>query len=133
MAQTFTPKGKTFSQRLNAFLADAKATYSMTISKDSGRTVAWQQKHHVAHMFLYNAYKSTKPAKTKPGKRTISWDYFSNSKIFWNTANFREFLRTKKNAIPIKKGIVWKTGFEPDQTATEKHVKTMLVSAGIGK
>ena len=40
----FNPKGKTFKQRLNAFLADAKSTYKITIGQDSGRTVAWQQK-----------------------------------------------------------------------------------------
>lgn len=132
MAATFEPKGKTFDQRLTAFLADAKIMYSITISKDSGRTAAWQQKYHVAHMFLYNAYKSTKPAKTIATERTISWDHFSDAKTIWNTTSFSEFLRTKTNTIPTKQGLTWKKGFEPDQAATEKYIKTMLISAGIG-
>lgn len=132
MAQAFNPAGKTFAQRLTAFLADAKTTHAISISKDSGRTPAWQQKHHVAHMFLYNAYKSTKPAKTSAGKRTISWDHFSSAKTIWNTVSFGEFLRTKNKTIPTKTGANWKKGFEPNQAATEQHVRTILVSAGIG-
>lgn len=132
MAAPFDPKGKTFDQRLTAFLADAKTNYNISISKDSGRTIAWQQKHHVAHMFLYNAYKSTKPAKTAAPKRTIAWDHFSNAKTIWNTISFGDFLRTEKNLAPVKLGLTWKSGFEPDQAATEKHIKSMLVSAGIG-
>ena len=46
--------------------------------------------------------------------------------------NFKDFLRTKKNSTPTKQGKAWKTGFEPDQSATEKNIKKMLVSAGIG-
>ena len=132
MTTTFEPKGKTFDQRLKAFLADVKTTYSLTIGQDSGRTVAWQQKHHVAHMFLYNSYKSTKPGKVATGKRTISWDHFSNPKTVWNTVKFNDFLRTKKNAAPVKQGSVWKKGFEPDQAATEKRAKFLQTSAGIG-
>jgi len=132
MAQTFNPTDKKFEQRLTAFLTDAIANYSIEIGKDSGRTPVWQQKHHVAHMFLYNAYKSTKPAKASPGKRTILWEYFSSAKTIWNMVSFGEFLRTKNNTIPTKMGMVWKKGFEPDQVATEKHVKSLLISAGIG-
>jgi len=57
---------------------------------------------------------------------------FLKCKTIWNTIAFGEFLRTKNNTVPIKSGVTWKTGFEPDQAATEKHVKTLLVSAGIG-
>ena len=128
----FIPTGKTFDQRLKAFLSDATTTYGITISKDNGRTVAWQQKHHVAHMFLYNAYKSTKPAKVETGKRTISWDHFSSAKTMWSTIVFSDFLRTKTNGVPMKQGTAWKKGFEPDRAATEKHVKSLLVTAGIG-
>jgi len=128
----FVPTGKTFDQRLKAFLSDATTNYGITISKDNGRTIAWQQKHHVAHMFLYNSYKSTKPAKVESGKRTISWTHFSNAKTMWSTIVFSDFLRTKTNGVPMKQGTAWKKGFEPDQTATEKHVKSLLVSAGIG-
>ncbi|MFK5915779.1 MAG: hypothetical protein QM484_15540 [Woeseiaceae bacterium] len=128
----FVPTGKTFDQRLKAFLSDATKTYGITISKDNGRTVAWQQKHHVAHMFLYNAYINTKPAKVVPGKRTISWDHFSSAKTMWSTIVFSDFLRTKTNGVPMKQGMAWKKGFGPDKAATEKHVKSILVSAGIG-
>jgi hypothetical protein len=55
-AHAFKPTGKTFDQRLKAFLSDATKIYGITISKDNGRTVAWQQKHHVAHMFLKTDY-----------------------------------------------------------------------------
>lgn len=128
----FVPAGRTFSQRLTAFLSDAKTTYGISVSKDSGRTITWQQKHHVAHMFLFNAYKSTKPAKVETGKRTISWEHFSSAKTMWSTIVFSDFLRTKTNGVPMKQGTTWKKGFEPDKTATEKHVKSLLVSAGIG-
>jgi len=132
MASIFDPKGKSFSQRINAFLDDAKATYGITVGKDSGRTVDWQQKHHVAHMFLYNSYKSTKPAKVDIGKRTISWSHFSDPKVIWATVKFSDFLRTAKNSVPVKDGTKWKVGFEPDQKATEKHVKSLQTTAGIG-
>ncbi|MFL0805532.1 MAG: hypothetical protein K6L81_17595 [Agarilytica sp.] len=132
MVQQFAPKGKTFDQRLTAFLADAKTSYSITISKDSGRTVAWQQKHHVAHMFLYNAYKSTKPAKTDSGNRTIAWTHFSDAKLVWNTIAYGDFLRTAKNTVPLKDGVKWKKGHEPDRAATKKQVASLLVQAGIG-
>lgn len=128
----FNPTGKTFDQRLKAFLGDASKTYGITVSKDNGRTVTWQQKNHVAHMFLYNAYINTKPAKVPPGKRTISWDHFSSAKTMWSTIVFSDFLRTKTNGVPMKQGTAWKKGFEPDKAATEKHVKSLLVSAGIG-
>jgi hypothetical protein len=132
MAATFDPKGKTFDQRLTAFLADVKSTYGLAIGKDSGRTIAWQQKHHVAHMFLYNAYKSTKPQKTDAASRTIAWSHFSDAKVTWSTVVFSDFLRTSKNTVPQKQGFAWKSGFEPDKAATEKHVKSLLVAAGIG-
>ncbi|PCK04345.1 MAG: hypothetical protein COA42_19280 [Alteromonadaceae bacterium] len=132
MTSAFDPKGKTFTQRLKAFLDDVKATYSLTVGQDSGRTVAWQQKHHVAHMFLYNSYRSTKPAKVDGVKRTIAWSHFSNPKVIWATVKFSDFLKTAKNATPVKDGQKWKVGFEPDQKATEKHVKSLQTTAGIG-
>lgn len=132
MAAVFDPKGKTFMQRLDAFLKDVKDNYKLTIRVDNGRTAEWQQKHHVAHMFLYNAYKSTKPAKADPTSRTIKWDHFSDPKVMWNTIKVQDFLRTKTNQPPIKNGNAWKTGSEPDKAATEKHVKSLLTKAGIG-
>lgn len=102
MAQSFDPKGKTFDQRLTAFLADAKTTYGISVKKYAGRTVAWQQKYHVAHMFLYNAYKSTKPKFTDTGSRTIAWSHFSDPKVAWNTIAFSDSLRTSKHMVPLK-------------------------------
>ena len=132
MADAFDPKGKTFKQRLDAFIADVKSVYSIIIRTDQGRTAEWQQKHHVAHMFLYNSYKSTKPAKTEPGKRTISWSHFADPKVTWDTIKWSDFLRTKNSVVPHKEGTSWKKGLEPEQAATEKHVQSMQVSAGIG-
>ncbi|KGJ89804.1 hypothetical protein [Colwellia psychrerythraea] len=132
MANQFDPKGKPFSKRLKAFLDDAKSTYNITVGQDSGRTIAWQQKYHVAHMFLYNSYKSTKPSKVATGKRTIAWSHFSDPKVIWATVKFGDFLKTAKNQSPIKEGQKWKSGFEPDQKATEKHVKSLQTKAGIG-
>lgn len=128
----FDPVGKTFKQRLDAFLNDAKTNYGITVGTDKGRSAVWQQKHHVAHMFLYNKYKSTKPAKTDSGKRTISWSHFQDPAVKWATINWKEFLRTKKNGTPQKEGNKWKEGHEPDQKKTQAHVKQMLQSAGIG-
>ncbi len=130
----FDPEGKTFAQRLAAFLADAKETHSTTIRKNSSmRTKEWQQKFHVAHMFLYNKYKSTKPANTVKGKRTISWDHFSDASTVWDTVKFSDFLRTKDDRVPVKndKG-AWKEDLVPDQVKTKARVKAMQKSAGIG-
>jgi len=124
-AKAFNPKGKTFIQRLDAFLADVKKTYKLTISKDKGRTKEWQQKHHVAHMFLYNAYKGTKPAHTEKGKRTIAWSHFSDATVVWKATKFSDFLRTSKNTKPIKQGKKWKTGHEPDEKKTIANVKAI--------
>lgn len=129
---TFDPKGKTFNQRVDAFIGDAMKTYSLVIRKDSGRTAEWQQKLHIAHMFLYNKYASTTPANTDPGKRTIAWDHLSDPTITWGTAKFEDILRTKADGVPIKEGTKWKAGNEPDKTATEKHLKELLTTEKIG-
>ena len=126
---SFDPKGKSFTQRVDAFIADVKAKYGIIMTKDAGRTAEWQQKYHVAHMFVYNKYQSTTPAKTETGKRTISWAHFSDSKLKWETIQWSDFLRTKDNAVPKKLGKEWAKGSEPEKAATEKHVKSLLVSA----
>lgn len=131
-ATSFDPKAKSFSSRADAFIADAQAKHGIIITKDAGRTAAWQQKYHVAHMFLYNKYQSTTPSQTDPGKRTISWKHFSNPKIVWDMIQWSDFLRTKTNSVPKMLDTEWVKGFEPDQESTEKHVKNMLTSANIG-
>ncbi len=130
--KAFDPKGKTFTQRLTAFLAAAKKDYSLTITKDNGRTKEWQQKFHIFHMFLYNSYQNTKPANTDTGKRTISWSHFSDAKITWNTIKFSDALKTESNSIPQKEGQKWKSGHEPNEEATKRHIKLMQTNAGIG-
>jgi len=130
--QAFNPKGKTFNQQIDAFIADVKKTHQLTIGKDSGRTKEWQQKHHVAHMFLYNAYKSTKPVNTDKGKRTIAWSHLSDASVNWASTKFDDFLRTSKNTKPIKSAGKWKVGQEPDETKTIANVKLLLKKAGIG-
>jgi hypothetical protein len=130
---TFDPKGKSFAQRVDAFIADVKEKHKIIITKDNGRTATWQQKHHVAHMFLYNKYKSTTPAKTDSGERTISWAHFSDAKVNWDTIDWKEFLKTAAGDVPKKSdGKGWAKGFEPDKEKTKENVKSLLTSAGIG-
>jgi hypothetical protein len=128
----FDPKGKTFKQRLDAMIQDASTTHGLTIRKDSGRTAEWQQKLHIAHMFLYNKYASTTPAKTEAGKRTIAWSHISDPKVFWSTVQFSEILRTKTGVFPVKEGNAWKKDSEPDKAKTEERAKALLKSEGVG-
>ncbi len=131
-APAFDPIGKTFGQRLDAFLADAKTRYSLTIGKDSGRTAEWEQRLHICHMFLYNKYQSTTPANVDSGKRTISWSHLSDPKVVWVTVKETDILRTAKDMAPARGDGGWKAGSEPDQAATEKNAKALLADAGVG-
>ena len=129
---SFDPKGKTFKQRVDACIQDAKTVHGVTVRQDAGRTVDWQQRLHICHMFLYNKYQSTKPANVETGKRTISWAHLSDPKVGWNTVPFTDILRTKANGIPQKNGVSWKTGSEPERAATENRAKVLLSNAGVG-
>jgi hypothetical protein len=129
---TFNPVGKTFPQRLDAFLADAKTSYGLTVRRESGRTAEWQQRLHICHMFLYNKYLTTKPAKTDTGKRTISWAHLSDPKTAWATVSSTDILRTKISRTPVKNGEAWAKGSELDQSSSEKRAKELLAAAGIG-
>jgi hypothetical protein len=131
-ATTFNPVGKTFSQRVDAFVADARASYGLTVRRDSGRTAEWQQRLHICHMFLYNKYLTTKPANTDSGKRTISWAHLSNAKPPWAMVSYADILRTKTGGTPVRSGDAWAKGTEADQAATEKRAKELLAAAGIG-
>jgi hypothetical protein len=118
----FNPSGKSFKQRLQALIDDAKATHGVTVGLQSNtRTVAWQQKHHVAHMLVYNTYK----------KRS-DWKHISDASVEWDSVDWKEFLRTAKNKVPEKDGKKWKSGFEPEEKATIKQCKSLLKSGGIG-
>ena len=131
-APAFEPAGKTFLQRLTAFIADAQTRYSLTIKKDSGRTALWEQRLHICHMFLYNKYQSTTPANVDPGKRTISWSHLSDPTVQWATVPFSDILRTAKDTVPMKSANAWAKGSEPDKDATEKRAKALLSDAGVG-
>jgi hypothetical protein len=131
-ATRFNPVGKTFSERLDAFAADARASYGLTVRRDSGRTAEWQQRLHICHMFLYNKYLTTKPAKTETGKRTISWVQLSDPAITWATVASTDILRTRVGGTPVKQSNAWMKGSEPDRSATEKRAKELLATAGIG-
>lgn len=128
----FNPIGKSFNQRLDACLSDALKKYNIKIRKDTGRTAEWQQKLHIAHMFLYNKYATTTPAKTEPGKRTIAWSHLSDPKVAWNRVNFTEILRTKNGTAPMKTGSAWSKNGEPDKSKTEARAAQLLQSEGIG-
>ena len=128
----FDPTGKTFKQRLDACLEDAKTVHGVTVHVDSGRTTEWQHRLHVCHMFLYNKYQSTQPANVDPGKRTLSWTHLSAPSTVWSTIPFTDILRTRTNGVPTKTGAAWTTGSEPDRSATEKRAKQLLAEAGIG-
>jgi hypothetical protein len=133
-APAFDPKGKSFLDRLAAFQADALKTYTITIRKDSGRTSAWQQKHHVGHMFVYNKYTSTTPANCDKGERTISWDHLKDPEVIWEGGVlWADFLRNKTGGVPVRDGKGWKKDNEPDKDKTIENVKAMLVAAKIGK
>jgi hypothetical protein len=131
-APAFDPKGKTFLERLSAFIADAQTRYTLTIRKDSGRTAEWEQRLHVCHMFLYNKYQSTTPANVDKGGRTIAWSHLSDATVVWDTVKFTDILRTAKDGLPTKSANAWAKDFEPDQDATKKRCKTLLSDAGVG-
>lgn len=128
----FSPKGKPFKKRINAFIVDAKSTHNVTVRVDKGRTAKWQQKHHVGHMFLYNKYRSTTPRKVEKGKRTIAWSHVSDPGIIWKLIKWEDFLRTKNGEVPEKDGKKWKAGKEPDKNRTYKNVLSMQRKGGIG-
>ena len=128
----FDPKGKTFLQRLDAFTADALATYTVTVRRDSGRTDVWEQRMHICHMFLYNKYQTTTPANVDKGQRTIAWSHLSDATVTWVKVPFSDILRTAKDGLPTKDAKTWQKDMEPDQAATEKQAKKLLSDAGIG-
>lgn len=131
-APAFDPKGKTFLQRLAAFLAGAKTTYGVDVKKDSGRSAEWEQKHHIAHMFAYNKYKNSKPAHVEPGGNTIAWDYFTTPSVIWQPLVWSDFLRTKEGSVPTISGNAWEKGKEPDKDKTLENTKAILIAAQIG-
>src|SRR4051795_1175296 len=108
-SNAFDPKGKSFKQRLAAFLSDAKERYGVQIGQDHGRTPEWAQTMHVCHMFLYNAFATSKPKHLdQTDHRTISWDHMSDPKVSWGLVKYTDLLRTKSGLPPEKLGAAWK-------------------------
>ena len=129
----FDPAGKTFAQRLDAFLTDVKVKHGLTIDRDDGRTPDWQQRIHVCHMLLFNAYASTTPARTEPGMRTIAWSHFADAKVAWQLIPFSDILRTAAGTVPVKSANGWQPGHEPDRAQTLGFARQLLKTEGIGK
>jgi hypothetical protein len=129
---TFDPKNKSFLDRITAFQADALKQYAATVRKDAGRTALWQQKHHVAHMFVYNKYSAATPANVDAGERTIAWSHLQDPDVIWSTVLWSDILRTKTNGTPVRAQKGWKSGFEPDKEKTKAYATQLLKTAGIG-
>jgi hypothetical protein len=133
--QAFDPKGKKFQDRLDAFIKAADADYKVKVGVTSGgRTAEKAQKWHIAHMFLFNAYKSVKPASAKKLGDTIPWEHFSDPKITWSTVSWQTFLRTANNATAEKdaSGSAWAKGKAPDEAQTRKRAKELVTADGVG-
>jgi hypothetical protein len=131
-APAFDPTGKSFLDRLAAFIADAKTKYALDIGKDSGRTPEWEQRLHVCHMFLYNKYQSTTPTNVDKGGRTIAWSHLSDATVQWASVLFTDILRTDKDGMPTKTANAWSKGAEPDLDATKKRAKALLTEGKVG-
>jgi hypothetical protein len=132
--QLFDPRGKSFKQRLDAFLNYAKLQYGVHIGQDHGRTPEWAQTMHVCHMFLYNAFANHKPRHLDTtNKRTISWDYISDPKLSWNLVKYTELLRTANGQPPEKFGAGWKKDMEPDLKKSQERMKQLLMDGGCAR
>jgi hypothetical protein len=130
----FVPHGKSFKQRLAAFLQNAKVHYGVQIGQDHGRTPEWAQTMHVCHMFLYNAFAQSKPKHLdKTDNRTISWDHISDPKVSWSLVKYKELLRTASGQPPEKLGAGWKKGMEPDLEKSVERMTQVLVAGGCAR
>jgi hypothetical protein len=126
----FDPAGKSFKQRLEAFLAFSQKEYGVPIGQDHGRTPQWAQRMHICHMFLYNAFAHNKPKFTEKGKGTIAWDHISDPKVEWALISFKELLRTADGGVPEKTGPSWKPGKQPDLEKTKENMSDVLIAGG---
>lgn len=131
----FNPAGKTFKERLDAFLAAAKNTYGVTIPAGTDfRKPEDAQRWHVAHMIYYNSYASLKPAKSElvGGHHLIAWSHLESATTVWQHVTWQDFLRDANNQIPVKQGNAWAAGKAPDKTKTRERAYAILKAAGIG-
>ena len=133
----FNPLGKTFFERLDAFLAAANQTYQVVIGKQATmREPADAQKWHIAHMFYYNSFASRKPLKSEldGGHYVIEWKHISDARLNWAyNIDWRRYLRDKIGREPVKtaNGLAWTEGHEPDKAMSKKQAYSILDDAGI--
>lgn len=133
-AQLFNPQGKSFKERLAAFLSYVQSQYGIVIGQDHGRTPEWAQTMHVCHMFLYNSFANHKPRHLdKTNKRTISWEHMSDPKIEWKLVKYTDLLRTASGLPPRKLGTDWKKGMEPDRDKSVEKMKEVLENGGCAR
>ncbi len=130
----FDPSGKPFKQRLDAFLHFAKIQYGVSIGQDHGRTPEWAQTMHLCHMFLYNAFASSRPKHVdKINKKTIAWEHMSDPKVVWKLIPYSELLRTSEGHPPEKQGAGWKKGMEPDRAKSAAWMQKVLIAGGCAR
>jgi hypothetical protein len=130
----FNPVGKSFKERLDAFLADAKATYGVTIPAGTDyRKAEDAQKWHVAHMMYYNSYGGQKPANSEliNGHYLIAWSHLESAATVWQYVSWQDYLRDASGQVPMKQGNDWVPGKRPDKEKTRQRAFEILKSAGI--
>jgi hypothetical protein len=133
--EAFRPAGKSFKERLTAFLADAKATYGVTISRKAEfRKAEDAQKWHVAHMIAYNSFEGRKPARSeeRDGRHLIAWSHLEDPATRWEHVRWEDYLRDKSGEVPVRKGEGWAPGHLPDEEWTRKQALAILRNAGVG-
>jgi hypothetical protein len=131
---SFNAAGKSFKERLDAFLADAKATYGVTIPAGTEfRKAEDAQKWHVAHMIYYNSFGNLKPAKSElvNGHQLIAWSHLESAATVWDHVSWQDYLRDANGQVPVKQGNGWAPGKGPDKTKTRQRAYEILKSAGI--
>jgi hypothetical protein len=130
----FNPVGKSFQDRLKAFLDDAKAVHGVTIpSGTEFRKAEDAQKWHVAHMIYYNSFGNQKPAKSEVvnGHSVIAWTHLESASVVWEHLSWDDFLRTADGVVPVKQGTDWLPGKKPDKAKSRLRAYEILKSAGI--
>ena len=132
----FNPLGKNFNQRLDAWIADVRMRHLITIRKTAGmRDPAKAQVWHIAHMFVYNAFKGRKPAKSEKGPNgheVIQWEHISDAKVQWQYGvKWQDFLRDATGKVPVKTpdGKDWTV--KPDKAKSREQAYRVLESAKI--
>jgi peptidoglycan hydrolase-like protein with peptidoglycan-binding domain len=135
IAGSFATTGKTFKERLDAFLAAAKATYGVEIPAGTEfRRAEDAQKWHVAHMIYYNSYANLKPSKWElvGGRRLIAWSHLESAATVWQYVTWQDILRDANGQPPVKQGAAWAAGRQPDKAKTRQRAYDVLKNARIG-